>query len=108
MDISQAERQTYAEIFASLGPINGYITGENRLSPSHRCLFLRVHNHSLMKRCSPLSSSTHTSVPTSPSAPLSLGVQARQMFMNSGLHMDKLAQIWYGAPVCNRYLPYHH
>ncbi|KAK3809264.1 MAG: cytoskeletal-regulatory complex EF hand-domain-containing protein [Benniella sp.] len=48
MDISQAERQTYAEIFASLGPINGYITG----------------------------------------------VQARQMFMNSGLHMDKLAQIW--------------
>ncbi|KAI8363134.1 cytoskeletal-regulatory complex EF hand-domain-containing protein [Mortierella sp. GBAus27b] len=48
MDISPAERQKYAEIFTSLNPINGYITG----------------------------------------------VQARQMFMSSGLHMDKLAQIW--------------
>ncbi|KAG0000893.1 endocytosis defective- protein [Modicella reniformis] len=48
MDMSQAERQRYAEIFSSLGPINGYLTG----------------------------------------------VQARQLFMNSGLHMDKLAQIW--------------
>ncbi|KAI1319991.1 endocytosis defective- protein [Mortierella claussenii] len=48
MDLSQAERQKYAEIFASLNPTNGYITG----------------------------------------------VQARQMFMNSGLHVVKLGQIW--------------
>ncbi|KAF9084492.1 endocytosis defective- protein [Mortierella sp. GBA35] len=48
MDMSQAERQKYAEIFTSLNPINGYITG----------------------------------------------VQARQIFMNSGLHVVKLGQIW--------------
>ncbi|KAF9912647.1 endocytosis defective- protein [Lobosporangium transversale] len=48
MDMSPAERQKYAEIFTSLNPINGYITG----------------------------------------------LQARQMFMNSGLHVIKLGQIW--------------
>ncbi|KAF9412213.1 endocytosis defective- protein [Podila epigama] len=48
MDLSQAERQKYAEIFSSLQPINGYITG----------------------------------------------VQARQIFMNSGLHVVQLGQIW--------------
>ncbi|KAF9122123.1 endocytosis defective- protein [Mortierella sp. 14UC] len=48
MDMSQAERQKYAEIFTSNNPINGYITG----------------------------------------------VQARQIFMNSGLHVVKLGQIW--------------
>lgn len=48
MDMPQAERQKYAEIFTSLNPINGYITG----------------------------------------------VQARQIFMNSGLHVVKLGQIW--------------
>ncbi|KAG0361188.1 cytoskeletal-regulatory complex EF hand-domain-containing protein [Gamsiella multidivaricata] len=48
MDMSQAERQKYAEIFTSLNPTNGYITG----------------------------------------------VQARQIFMNSGLHVVKLGQIW--------------
>ncbi|KAF9964665.1 endocytosis defective- protein [Mortierella alpina] len=48
MDMSQAERQKYAEIFASLNPSGGYITG----------------------------------------------VQARQILMNSGLHVDMLGQIW--------------
>ncbi|KAF9112220.1 endocytosis defective- protein [Mortierella sp. AM989] len=48
MDMSQAERQKYAEIFQSLNPVGGYITG----------------------------------------------VQARQIFMNSGLHVVKLGQIW--------------
>jgi hypothetical protein len=31
MDISQAERQKYAEIFTSNNPINGYITGNHIL-----------------------------------------------------------------------------
>ncbi|KAG0003681.1 endocytosis defective- protein [Entomortierella chlamydospora] len=48
MDISPAERQKYAEIFQSLNPVGGYITG----------------------------------------------VQARQIFMNSGVHVVKLGQIW--------------
>ncbi|KAG0054599.1 endocytosis defective- protein [Gryganskiella cystojenkinii] len=48
MDISPAERHKYAEIFASLNPTNGYITG----------------------------------------------VQARQILMNSGVHINKLGQIW--------------
>ncbi|KAG0349230.1 hypothetical protein BG004_000454 [Podila humilis] len=48
MDIPQAERQKYAEIFSSLNPINGYITG----------------------------------------------VQAQQVFMNSGLPVVQLGHIW--------------
>ena len=32
MDMSQAERQKYAEIFTSLNPINGYITGNHLFS----------------------------------------------------------------------------
>ncbi|KAF8982032.1 endocytosis defective- protein [Entomortierella lignicola] len=48
MDMSQAERQKYAEIFQSLNPVGGYITG----------------------------------------------LQARQIFMNSGLDVGKLSQIW--------------
>ncbi|KAG0249156.1 endocytosis defective- protein [Mortierella polycephala] len=48
MDMSPAERQKYADIFNSLNPVGGYITG----------------------------------------------VQARQIFMNSGLHVVQLGQIW--------------
>ncbi|KAG0214120.1 endocytosis defective- protein [Mortierella sp. GBA30] len=48
MDMSPAERQKYAEIFTSLNPSGGYITG----------------------------------------------IQARQIFMNSGLNVVKLGQIW--------------
>ncbi|KAF9437935.1 endocytosis defective- protein [Entomortierella beljakovae] len=48
MDMSQAELQKYAEIFQSLNPVGGYITG----------------------------------------------VQARNIFMSSGLHVAKLGQIW--------------
>lgn len=42
MDLSQAERQKYAEIFSSLNPVNGYITG-TPLCPT--CL--QPHTHSL-------------------------------------------------------------
>lgn len=49
MDMPQAERQKYAEIFTSLNPINGYITGNPTL-PLLNPIFihlLRLYIHSL-------------------------------------------------------------
>ena len=99
MDMSPAERHKYAEIFSSLNPINGYITGEYRLwtqtkdkrQPMSSNLSTLPYHHT----------SCHSHLDQLFSFSLlaglfrSTGAQARQILMNSGVHINKLGQIWY-------------
>jgi len=103
MDMSPAERHKYAEIFSSLNPINGYITGA----------YNTKQESSSPTSLGPLSNADdYTPMPLEPCLPAdrltplllsfsngllfqTTGAQARQILMNSGVHINKLGQIWY-------------